>query len=64
MNELQHNVTTFIEENNPCDTFLGLLFEMNYRYWNDEKDKVLQYFIKNPIEFTRLYEQMTDKFLK
>lgn len=61
MNELEHNVTTLIEENDPCDTFIALIMELKSRNWKDNDDKVFYCFKDNPVDFTRIYEKMIGK---
>lgn len=61
MNELEHNVTTFIEENDLCDTLIALTMELKSRNWKDNDDKVFYCFKDNPVGFTRLYEKKIGK---
>ena len=61
MNEIEHSVTTFIEENKPCDSIISIIMEMKSRYWKDDNDKIVICFKNNPIDFTRIYEKITQK---
>lgn len=61
MNELQHTVTTFIEESEPCDNLISLIMELKSRHWKDDDDKIVSCFKNNPTDFTRLYEKMSGK---
>lgn len=62
MNQLLHTVSSFIDIQEPTDNFYLFIGQLlNLMYKNDE---IVDCFVAHPIEFTRLYEEMTDKLFK